>query len=592
MDQTEFFRLFVQLVETGTEEEIRAFLDSIDKDTYELIQRHIYSASVVKQEDTPRAFQEFYRLVYRRMLPDFALYEWIIPLFVAFQWLPLEKAHAYYQKAPDNWKNFLDNLLIQYPNLGNRVYGVHIEAFRGSTKTTTLTALTAYALGKHPEQSSLLVQVGDDIANDNTEAVTDIIANNPGWKLAFPSIEPDKEKGWGASGYEIKDTSLEYPQWREKNAARKDASLLGVGYKSRAIIGKHPGCLLCMDDIHDENNTSSTNERQNVINIVTGTIFPTLTEPSARAIMIGTPWTEDDAGAYVDATGEFITVKTPVLRFDEHGPHSFEGQPCALTWPSRFTEEEINKQKKLAGEREFARMFLLDLEAANIDGVHYLPYPAEKFDPFVSTVAGGMDAAFVYEERKLTEKDRSNAAIIYIGKAVDLDCLVIFGGWVKRAIFSEVERNLWNLQNMYPKTNRGTWFETAGRGQDQYYSTALRNPGLNIIPSGVAGNKVGAKVSKERRHEVELFPWFDNGKIRVSDANTPIMDQIRAALKKWPYGDLNIIDAIYMGVKAFPEVLVIHENTSEHIPSPHKVTQQARSNPWAKTFGKVNHYAR
>ena len=69
--------------------------------------------------------------------------------------------------------------------------------------------------------------------------------------MVFPHVVPDRDLGWGAGGYEVKRTDIEYEEWRAANAGRKDPTLIGVGYKSRAIIGKHPDGVLIVDDIHD-----------------------------------------------------------------------------------------------------------------------------------------------------------------------------------------------------------------------------------------------------------------------------------------------------------------------------------------------------
>ena len=53
--------------------------------------------------------------------------------------------------------------------------------------------------------------------------------------------------------------------------------MLGLGYKSRAIIGKHPTGVLLIDDIHDENNTRSGRELEMVRQVLAGTILPTVT---------------------------------------------------------------------------------------------------------------------------------------------------------------------------------------------------------------------------------------------------------------------------------------------------------------------------
>ncbi len=91
---------------------------------------------VAGQDDGLAGFGQFYCLVFGRELPRHAREEWLPAIY----------------GAKEEGK------------------GAVIEAFRGSTKTTTLTiAWAAFNVGHHPEHSNLLIQVGDDIARDNTQ---------------------------------------------------------------------------------------------------------------------------------------------------------------------------------------------------------------------------------------------------------------------------------------------------------------------------------------------------------------------------------------------------------------------------------------
>jgi hypothetical protein len=182
-----------------------------------------------------------------------------------------------------------------------------IEAFRGSTKTTTFTTFIAYRIGLEPHKANLIIQVGDDIATDNAAQVADIIEHNDAWKALFSHVIPDKKAGWSASGYEVQDTSMQYPEWRRKNAARKDPTLVGLGRTSRAIIGKHPDGVCLIDDIDDETTTRSERERLKTNKILTGTIFPTFT-PETWKVVIGTPWTYNDTISYVKSTYKLCKV--------------------------------------------------------------------------------------------------------------------------------------------------------------------------------------------------------------------------------------------------------------------------------------------
>jgi hypothetical protein len=256
-------RLFRELQKLSEEEIVSIFHERGEDEVAAL--ENIILLSQIKGDD-PTSFAAFYRLVFGLSIPPHA-YKWIEALY----------------------------------NARGRDRGIVIEAFRGSTKTTTLTiGFTAWRIGWNPEKANLLIQVGDDIANDNTLAIASIIEHNPGFSACFPHIKPDRAMGWGAQGYEVMRTDIDYVQWRKMCSKRKDPTLLGVGYKSHAIIGKHPEGLLIVDDINDELNTASERELAKVRKILTDTIFPTKMEDT-WAVFVGTPWVENDVLHYVSA---------------------------------------------------------------------------------------------------------------------------------------------------------------------------------------------------------------------------------------------------------------------------------------------------
>jgi hypothetical protein len=298
--------------------------------------------------------------------------------------------------------------------------GVVIEAFRGSTKTTTLTTFVAYRIGLEPQRANLIIQVGDDIATDNAAQVADVIENNPMWKVIFPHVVPDKKKGWSAGGYEVmaSEDTMTYGEWSRLNAKRKDPTLIGLGRTSRAIIGKHPDGVLLIDDIDDENTTSSEREKVKTQRILTGTIFPTMSPGETWVIDIGTPWTTNDTIAYMKSTGEFEHCATPV--YDKNGDS---------VWPEKFSVEEIERLRRLSGELEFARMFLLDLEAAKgielkREWLH--EYPAETIRPSWPVVIG-VDYASTAD--KLKDRKERDYFALAIGRLLPGGGVVIVDGF-------------------------------------------------------------------------------------------------------------------------------------------------------------------
>ncbi|KKL58303.1 hypothetical protein LCGC14_2226740, partial [marine sediment metagenome] len=171
--------------------------------------------------------------------------------------------------------------------------GTVIEAFRGSTKTTTMLTFVAFRIGLEPTKANLIVQVSDDSAKKNAATVAAIIEFNAGWKDFFSNVAPDKEAGWGGNGYEVMVTDYPYEMWRRLNSKRQDPTLFAGGRTSHALIGKHPDGVCLLDDLDDETTTRSMRETIKTADLLTGTIFPTY-RPETWKITIGTPWTTKD----------------------------------------------------------------------------------------------------------------------------------------------------------------------------------------------------------------------------------------------------------------------------------------------------------
>ena len=152
--------------------------------------------------------------------------------------------------------------------------GTVAEAFRYSTKTTTLTkTIVAFYIGHHPQTSNMIIQVNEAKAQKNAAGIADIIENNNAWKLFFPHVISDSGKAWGAMGYEVMRSNMPYDAWRRLNSGRLDPSFIGLGRTSGSIIGSHPSGVLVIDDIDDENTTSSEREMAKTHVLLTGTIF-------------------------------------------------------------------------------------------------------------------------------------------------------------------------------------------------------------------------------------------------------------------------------------------------------------------------------
>lgn len=505
-----------------------------------------------KTQDNPFGFADYYEIIHGKEMPEHDFYEWIVPTYWAAGKVGAEEVIKIYSRAPE-YKYIIDEIKDQFLDIGLIPRGIVIEAFRGSTKTTTVTITFAtFRIGHEPHKANLLIQVGDDIATDNTRQIADIIENNPGWKQVFPDVVPDRDMGWGASGYEVKLThdrqtgeELDYTAWRALNSKRKDPTLVGVSYKSSQIIGKHPDGLLVIDDIHDDKNTTSQRELNRVRQVLLGTIFPTMT-PETWKIFIGTPWNEGDTLHYVSSTGEFLRVTTTARR---------NGKPV---WPEKFPEKELLRIERLVGSREFARMYMCDLSYSKNRVFRYMTYPSSEIK-FNLPMVGGVDYAGTMDEYTNKAGRNDYFAMAYTAKLPGYGAVVV-DGILEHCTQAEGEVHVKKAQAIFP-----IWLQAVVEGDgagEVFIQTLKRNPGLRIVPMKTKGR------GKGRRLEGFMAPWLENGTLRVSDAETPFLNELRHELDTYPdceYDDA--LDALYWSMRGMPDVFVMRDQ-EEELPVP------------------------
>lgn len=478
-------------------EKVRGYLNGLNAGEIEALENWC-RVEIARSDHGAESFEEFYHLVWGRELPRHAKEEWLPILYQA--------------KAQNK--------------------GVVIEAFRGSSKTTSLTITwLMYQIGIAPEKSNLLIQISDEAARDTSGQIASMIEINLGWRWVFPHVVPDKRAGWGTMGYEVKRVDMVYSAWRKlaAQAKAKDPTLVGLGYRSGSIIGKHPSGVLFLDDIHDEQNTRSARELALVEKIVTGTILPTIT-PETMQVVIGTPWVEKDVLSYLKSTGEYLSVKTPILR-------EVEAKPTPV-WPERFGLSEIEKHRQLAGEVEFARMYLLDLKSVN--GVflrrNWLnKFPMEKIDPSWPVVMG-VDYASVADGLVAGKRDYFAVAI---GRALPGGAgMVLVDGFRGQVSQGEAEEVLKSLVAIYPSTQI-IGVEAVGKGEE-FFHLMLRHSRLPIRAVQPGGR------SKGMRFERAMAPLFEFGRVWISDLETPFIRSFEEEWVKWPQGEHDdCLDAVY-----------------------------------------------
>ncbi len=425
-----------------------------------------------------------------------------------------------------------------------------IEAFRGSIKSTKCIAFLAFRIGHCPHLTNLVIGSGDDDASEVAKMVADIISDNPGWKMAFPNIIPNEKGRWGAkSGYDVVDTNIagvnleNYTEWAQLTQGEGRASTIkGVGYQSKYLPGPHPTGVLLVDDIHNEDNTTSLREQKKVKNIYKGTILPML-EPETWHMVAGTPWNDSDLIAYVKSTGVYRHVFTPACEIDK------DGKLINLTWPSKWDIKRLERKRKEVGEIEFARMYLLDLDKTkglvlSREALKYWPHTELKKFAVNWPVIIGID----YTSTADPLKEKGDYFALAVGRVIPGgQGIVITDGARVKLSQAEAEQLVvsWGLK--YP-TLMGIYVEAVFSGNEFYNhllnNAEIRKSGLPILPVRVRGKK-------GKRYEKEILPLFERSRLYLSDEENPFLNAFKDEWLHWGgdrladlYTD-DTLDAVY-----------------------------------------------
>jgi len=526
-----------------TDEQVAKVLSELGKDEVRLIEMKSRAARA-SRNFTPLGFRDFYKVIWGRDLPPYAN-EWV-ESFMSGEWTIL-------------------------------------ECFRGSTKSTTLTTtFSLFCLGHEPWSSVLIVQANDEAASNSTKLMAGVIEHFRGWKMCFPHVVPDKEKGWGANGYFLKDERVEnYGDWLEKCSKDhlRDPSFVGYGVSSGSAVGMHPRRLF-FDDIHDLKNSAYSKDRKNVVETVQANIIPTITKAHTEDVkpFIGvacTFWDEDDAYHVLLDTGLFTHKKTPILRFDPLGSETFEGEKCKLTWEAGFPMSAVEELRKNNSKAEFARMYLCDLSAAKERMFQYYSYPASEID-YKQPMVGGVDYASVFMPTSGTEGTRSHFAMAY-GVKLKTGGAVIADGIVEQISQAQAESLVIRAQNAYPGW-LNTVIESDGVGS-QFIQLLQRNPDMRVIPMRTSDIFRGKKET--RQYEI-LSPLFERGALRISDGDSKFLRILRNYLERYPNLDhhapeWDVADSVVWCVMGMPEI----HSLSQTIGSRNIITPKKRVSMWS-----------
>ena len=457
------------------------------------------------QSDTPEGFCVFYAL----MSPA----EWKIPPH-AIEWI-----YEYY----DVLRNGPEQNLA-------------IEAFRGSLKTTIMTVFrSAYRLGCNPTLEVVFAQGNHQAAVENAMHVATLIRDIPMFRVLFPGVVDNPDLGWGRAGYHLKRDDIPYGEFAKHRT--KVPSIVGAGYSSALILGKHPRLDGILDDVNNYANTRSPRRLHEVVTKVDKEIRPAFDK--CMQLDIFTPWVNEDVGDRAKKRKNTRHIRTPIYKLDDNGKLTDEPQ-----WPEEWPVDKIKDLQEDTPPAEFAQMYLCDLTATQGQSLRAawleprtLPEHIDEEWPIYI----GIDYASVASDQEVKGRDHFALAVIAIhpnGFGILIDG---FFGFLPDAEAQDVALNWGNgYLNM-----RAMAIERLGSAQS-YYNLMLKNAPFRVLPFGTGNRRKG------ERFEKQLAPLFKNGKMRIlDDPDNPFLKQFEAEWLAWDgletYYD-DCLDAVYYAV--------------------------------------------
>lgn len=160
-------------------------------------------------------------------------------------------------------------------------------------------------------------------ASSISNELRDIVEFSPKYKKVFPHVKPDKSRKWTEKEWYVQRPMM----------GIKDPTFFGFGDKG-AVIGNRIN-IHVLDDLNDEENTTSPTERERINNWVRRTLKSRLTDYNmteyddeadkwfitdtvlrARRVWVMTRWHENDLASIAESEG-FTIIKMPALGYWE-----------------------------------------------------------------------------------------------------------------------------------------------------------------------------------------------------------------------------------------------------------------------------------
>ena len=216
---------------------------------------------------------------------------------------------------------------------------------RGSGKTTEITTgLLPWLIALRPDIRIGLFSQKAEKAEAMSAAIMETISESEPFIEIFGNLRGTHK--WTASEWLRKDSP---------HSTTKDRTMVtgGAAQSSSAVSKRFD--LLVLDDVLDENNTSTIDQREKLETWFWKTLKPTQAAEGCAVLVIGTRWVEDDLYQKLIESNKWPSLIIPALSVDED-----TGEEVSY-WPSIWPLDRLYSEREDVGWDNFACSYLNDI---------------------------------------------------------------------------------------------------------------------------------------------------------------------------------------------------------------------------------------
>lgn len=378
---------------------------------------------------------------------------------------------------------------------------LHIEAPREHAKTTNISVkYPLWRLGRNHDLRILLISKSASLATNILREIKQNIEENPRIKEVFPELEP--KTPWSDIEIQVKRTGI-----------LKDPSVTGVGLHG-SLTGKRADIII-LDDPFDEQEVSSSLQRQKVENWIEKVALPVLT-PDGEIIAVGTRWHYDDYwGKLLEKTDHNgnplykCLIYRAILNPEEQDPAKWN-----TLWPEKWDWKRLLSRKNEMGTLRFNCLYQND--PSGYEGVLFNPAHLHFYDPKVALLERLKDLdIFVGVDPNIKEDPKAdNTALVTIAVDRNRKEIFVLGMFAKPMEFTgqlrAIRQHALRLQpEGFPEGSERPP-QKIGVESVAYQRTLMRTAYMNGLPVVEVHH---TKTNKLQRI-LALQPHFESGRIK------------------------------------------------------------------------------